>query len=56
MLRERVTPAMLHPLVCSVTATTDMQWVLLCVGIAVAALLFTLRYGYLATKETTMAP
>jgi hypothetical protein len=42
ILRERVTPAMLNPLVRSVTATTDMKWVLLCVGIATAALLLAL--------------
>ena len=43
ILRERVKPAMLHPLVRHVPATTDMQWVLLCVGLAAAALLFALR-------------
>ena len=42
-LRERVKPAMLHPLVRCVPATTDMQWVLLCVGLAAAALLFAFR-------------
>jgi hypothetical protein len=42
ILRERVTPAMLNPLVRFVTATTDMKWVLLCVGMAAAALLLAL--------------
>jgi hypothetical protein len=43
LLRERVKPALLNPLVRHVPATTDMQWVLLCVGLAAAALLFALR-------------
>jgi len=43
ILRERVKPAMLNPLVRAVTATTDMQWVLLCVVITAVALLFALR-------------
>jgi len=34
---------MLNPLVRAVTATTDMQWVLLCVVITAVALLFALR-------------
>ena len=42
ILRERVKPARLHPLVRSVTATTDMQGVLLCGGLAAAALLLAL--------------
>ena len=42
LLRERVTPAMLNPLVRFVTATTEMQWVLLGVGMAAAALLLAL--------------
>ena len=42
ILRERVTPAMLHPLVRSVTAPTDMQWVMLRVGLVAAALLLAL--------------
>ena len=41
-LREGVTPAMLHPRVRSVTATTDRQGVLRCVGLAAAALLLAL--------------
>jgi hypothetical protein len=41
-LRARVKPPMLNPLVRSVTATTDMKWVMLCVGIAAAALLLAL--------------
>jgi hypothetical protein len=36
-LRERVKPPMLHPRVRSVTATTDRQWVMLCGGLAAAA-------------------
>jgi hypothetical protein len=43
ILREGVKPAMLHPLVRSVTATTDMKWVMLCVVITAVALLFALR-------------
>ena len=41
-LREGVTPAMLHPLVRYVTATTERQGVLLRVGLVAAALLLAL--------------
>jgi len=39
ILNERVKPAMLNPLVRRVTASADIKWVLLCVGIAVAVFL-----------------
>jgi len=39
---ERVKPAMLNPLVRHVTASADIKWVLLCVGIGVAVLLTAL--------------
>jgi hypothetical protein len=42
ILREWVKPAMLHPLVRHVPATTDMKWILRCVGLAAAALLLAL--------------
>ena len=38
ILRARVKPARLHPLMRHVPATTDMTWILLCVGLAAAAL------------------
>lgn len=56
MLRERVTPARLHPLVRSVPATTERPGVLRCVGLAAATLLFALREGDRATQETPRAP
>jgi hypothetical protein len=43
LLHERVKPAWLNPLVKHVTAATDIKWILLGVGIAVA--LFVLAYS-----------
>jgi hypothetical protein len=42
ILNERVKPAMLNPLVKHVTPSTDIKWVLLCVGIVLA--IFALAY------------
>jgi uncharacterized integral membrane protein len=45
MLDERVKPAMLNPVVTHVKASADLQWVLLCVGIALAVFLLALMVG-----------
>ena len=36
ILNERVKPAMLNPLVKYITPSTDIKWVLVCVGVALA--------------------
>jgi hypothetical protein len=45
LLDERVKPAMLNPVVTHVKASADLQWVLLCVGIALAVFMLALTVG-----------
>jgi len=45
VLDERVKPALLNPVVAHVKASGDLQWVLLCVGIAVAVFLLAMTVG-----------
>jgi hypothetical protein len=45
ILHERVKPAMLNPVVAHVRASKDLQWVLLCVGIALAVFMLALTIG-----------
>jgi hypothetical protein len=42
ILNERVKPAMLNPLVKYITPSTDIKWVLVCVGVALA--IFAIAY------------
>jgi hypothetical protein len=45
ILHERVKPAMLNPVVAHVRASKDLQWVLLCVSIALAVFMLALMVG-----------
>jgi hypothetical protein len=45
ILDERVKPALLNPVVAHVRASKDLQWVLLCVGIALAVFMLALMVG-----------
>jgi hypothetical protein len=45
ILDERVKPAMLNPVIAHVRASKDLQWVLLCVGIALAVFMLALMVG-----------